>query len=623
MGNPVKLIAVERSERFVSPEECCCSNAADFYRDCRRQFHAERHFDLECNFKATGVWGGVASLVEDLWEGIRSRAPELIPRHNYELARVVPWLVDEGAGVRKTLTDAAPELERVRSYAADRASRIPHGIIDLILEWKKKSGRSDIWVLSCYDYGNAGAASQMFYAALHRRAPVDAGIKVMFGVRHSQYQEVSQALNQGAATSGPPAVMLIPDDSELSEPSGPAHWLLRTNEDGSGVSPAERIRYLSRMIAVGQVSGPTEETVKLRLFALSHYCAEGFYADALRYAQGLLEDCKKLLPEDRALQWHIAYKTLNAHLGTGNIDQASHLANTDCQLLVDGAGSRMQSNLLYLRAMIHARFIQPRDLGKGELLLAEAIRTLHPQEMTVGDYHFARVFLKNGLAMIRIFEGRREEALLLCQEGLEEMDEFVDPSSHLLHRSVLLYNAAQVYGSLADTDQAIEYLSRAIEMDPNYSEYYNDRGNLHMIRGEYSDARQDYQLAIELSPPYHEVLVNFGQCCRLQGDHLEALTHYDRALDLRPDILLAKIGRGFCLHQLSRFAEALADYDSILELDSSLWEIFSNRASLYYDLDQFDQALKDMDEAIRLNPQQAELVANRQMIFAAAQGAAC
>jgi tetratricopeptide (TPR) repeat protein len=580
MGNPVKLTAVERSEPLVSSEERYLSNATDFYRECRRQCHAERYFDLECDFDATGVWGGVASLIEELWEGIRSSAPELISRHGYELARVVPWLIEEGAEVRQTLTDAAPELERVRSYAADRASRIPHGIIDLILEWKKISGQSDAWVLSCYGYGNAGAAAQMFYAALHRRAPVDAGIKIIFGVRHSQYREVLQALNQGAATGGPPAVMLLSDDSERSEPLGSPHGLLRTNENDLRLSSAERIRHLSRTIAAGEASGSTEETVNLRLFALSHYCAEGFYSDSLRYAQELLEDCKKLLPEDKKLQWHIAYKTLNAHLGAGNIDQALHLANTDCQLLVDGAGSRMQSNLLYLRAMIHARFMQPRDLEKGELLLGEAIRTLRPEEMTAGDYHFARVFLKNGLAMIRVFEGRREEALLLCQEGLEEMDQFVEPSSHLLHRSVLLYNAAQVYGSLADTDQAIEYLSRAIEMDPNYSEYHNDRGNLHMIRREYSDARQDYQLAIELSPPYHEVLVNFGQCCRLQGDHLEALTHYDRALDLRPDILLAKVGRGFCLHQLSRFGEALAEYDSILESDSSLWEIFSNRASL-------------------------------------------
>jgi tetratricopeptide (TPR) repeat protein len=623
MGNPVKLTVVERSEPLVSPEVCRYTNATDFYRESRRQHHAECYFDLECNFDATGVWGGVASLIEELWEGIRSSASELIPRHNYELARVVPWLIDEGGGVRKTLTDAAPELERVRSYAADRASRIPHGIIDLVIEWKKKSGQSDTWVLSCYDYGNAGAAAQVFYAALHRRAPADAGIKVIFGVRYSQYREVLQALNQGGTPGRPPRVMLLPDDSERSEPLGPAQGLLRTNEDGLRLSPAERIRYLSHIIAVGEVSGPTEETVKLRLFALSHYCAEGFYPDALRYAQGLLEDCKKVLPEDKKLQWHIAYKSLNAHLGAGNIDQALHLANTDCQLLVDDAGARMKSNLLYLQAMIHARFIQPRDLGKGELLLAEAIRTLRPQEMTAGDYHFARVFLKNGLAMIRVFEGRRGEALLLCQEGLEEMDEFVEPNTHLLHRSVLLYNAAQVYGSLGDTDEAIEYLNSAMAMDPNYSEYYNDRGNLHMTRGEYSDARRDYQLAIELSPPYHEVLVNFGQCCRLQGDHLEALTHYDRALDLRPDILLAKIGRGFCLHQLSRFAEALAEYDSILESDSSLWEILSNRASLYYDLEEFDRALKDMDEAIRLNPQQPELAANRQLIFEAAQEAAC
>ena len=618
MGNPVKLAEVER---LLRPAECRCRNAAEFYRESRQHYHAARYFDLECDFDSAGVWGGVTSLIEELWDEIRSG--QLISRHGYELARVVPWLVDEAFGIRKTLTDAAPEVERVRSYAADRASRIPHGIIDLILAWKRESGQLNTWVLSCHDYGNAGATAQMFYAALHRRAPVDAGIKVVFGVRQSQYSEVLHTLNQGADAERQPAIILLSEDAEPSEPARPVNQRWPTNDDAQGLSWAERIRHLSRMIAAGESSGPTEETVKLRLFALSHYCAEGFYSDSLRYAEALLDDCKKVLPEDKKLQWQIAYKTLNALLGTGNIGRASRLANTECQRLVEDAGSRMRSNLLYLQAMIHARFTQPRDLGKGELLLGEAIQTLRPQEMATSDYHFARVFLTNGLAMIRVFEGRRKEALLLCREGLDEMDQFVESSSHLLHRSVLLYNAAQVYGSLGDTDQAIEYLSRAIEMDPNYSEYYNDRGNLRMIRKEYSEARQDYELAIRLSPPYHEVLVNLGQCCRLLGDHLEALTHYDRALDLRPDILLAKVGRGFCLHQLSRFPEALTEYDSILELDSSLWEIYSNRASLHYELDQFDRALKDVDEAILLNPQQPELVVNRQLIFEALQEAAC
>src|SRR5207248_1480612 len=118
------------------------------------------------------------------------------------------------------------------------------------------------------------------------------------------------------------------------------------------------------------------------------------------------------------------------------------------------------------------------------------------------------------LAMIRNFQGRGQDAIKLCQDGIEHLNMHLGTEKHRLHRSVLLYNIAQVYRVAGSHGEAIKYYSATIEMDPNYSEYYNERGSIFLQMGLLEEAHRDYLKAIELSPPYFEVFTNLGQCYR-------------------------------------------------------------------------------------------------------------
>jgi tetratricopeptide (TPR) repeat protein len=80
-------------------------------------------------------------------------------------------------------------------------------------------------------------------------------------------------------------------------------------------------------------------------------------------------------------------------------------------------------------------------------------------------------------------------------------------------------------------------------MDPNYSEYHNERGNIFLKVGRLEEARANYLRAIDPSPPYFEVFTNLGQCYRRMGRLNEAIEWYSRALDLEPDQPLAIEGR--------------------------------------------------------------------------------
>ena len=54
----------------------------------------------------------------------------------------------------------------------------------------------------------------------------------------------------------------------------------------------------------------------------------------------------------------------------------------------------------------------------------------------------------------------------------------------------------------AEFEQAIEYFSKALEFDPNYSDAWYNRGFCHELSGDYRRAREDFQQTLKLSPNF-------------------------------------------------------------------------------------------------------------------------
>jgi tetratricopeptide (TPR) repeat protein len=274
-----------------------------------------------------------------------------------------------------------------------------------------------------------------------------------------------------------------------------------------------------------------------------------------------------------------------------------------------------RGQLHYLLAMLYARFFPQRDLAKGEELLDLGLRDLEQADMAEETRHFQTVFNRNGLAMVRHFQGRFQEAIDLCRDGLQRLESHLSPDRHRLHRSVLLYNMAQVYFAVGEHEQALSHYSVAMEMDPNYSEYFNERGNVFLRMGRHEEARADYLRAIELSPPYFEVWTNLGQSCRLLGRMEEALSAYARALDLEPGQLLALLGRAQAREALGQVDGAMADYTAALALNADLWDAVASRAVLHYERGELGACLDDLNRAIELAPQVPDLYQNRALVL--------
>lgn len=574
-----------------------------------------RLFTLRCDFEEGGPWAGMRDLFREVLPEPGSGDADLLVKHDYELVHVLPDLKPT-LGVRNpNLTDLASSEERVRNYPADRAVRIVHGMIELLIELKERTETTAratcatcaTWILLCVDYDRAGHITQVFFRELMRRAGARLHLLLVPMISGSQdagfAPEVCQELPFAISA---PAKAPEPDKAEAGE-------LARALEAQVGDDTLISSGKVADLIRLWTLAERPDKAFQWRFKALSVFNILGLYADSLRYGEPARTQSKTIEHLPAGVRWGLFFKLFMAYLGLNDAEAALRLAEDDIGMDCEGAGEAavLRIGFCYMMAMLHARYLPARDFAAGERYLELGVTYLSQASLPERDHYFMLAFNRNGLAMIRSFQGYHQEALSLCRDAWQMLDEHLDHRQHRLHRSVLLYNMAQVYNQIGAFDLAIEQYSAAIELDPNYSEYYNDRGNLLLKLGRFEEADRDYHRAIALGPPYFEVWSNLGQCYRMLGRMEEALAAYDRSLDLNPDQPMAWVVRAQALQALERIDAAIDSYSRALSFQPTPWPAFAGRAVLLYEQGRLQECLADLDCAVALAPDEPELYQNR------------
>ncbi|MFW6722114.1 tetratricopeptide repeat protein [Streptomyces sp. MAR4 CNY-716] len=165
-----------------------------------------------------------------------------------------------------------------------------------------------------------------------------------------------------------------------------------------------------------------------------------------------------------------------------------------------------------------------------------------------------------------------------------------------------LASRAQCYAKLGRTEEAMADLDRALELDPQWSWCWTERGRMHQEAARYEDAVADHTRALELSPAYDWAYANRGHCYRALGRLDEALADLDRALEIDPQWSWGWGERGEVHRLAGRTERAVEDFDKAVELKpDSPWAIAS-RAQCMVTLRRADDALADFDRALEMSP---------------------
>ncbi|UPK28570.1 tetratricopeptide repeat protein [Bradyrhizobium sp. 195] len=162
-----------------------------------------------------------------------------------------------------------------------------------------------------------------------------------------------------------------------------------------------------------------------------------------------------------------------------------------------------------------------------------------------------------------------------------------------------------------DYDHAIETLSIAVDLDPDYVIALNLRGLAYERKGQDDLAMADYNLALQKRPAYGVPYNNRGVIHARRGALQSALDDFSLSIKYTPKFLLAWTNRARARSLMKDFDGAIADFAEAEKIDPAAPQIAGNRCITYGMMGKFDQAFADCNRLIEKQPKNVFAVNNR------------
>ena len=149
-------------------------------------------------------------------------------------------------------------------------------------------------------------------------------------------------------------------------------------------------------------------------------------------------------------------------------------------------------------------------------------------------------------------------------------------------------------------DNKILAYDRAIQLKPEFSDAYINRGNAKQELGQPEHAIADFNKAIEIKPDFAEAYFNRGNAKLELGQLEHAIADFDKAIEIKPDYAKAYSNRGNVKLNLGQLEHAIADFDIAIQLKPDYVEAYFNRGLVKHELGQLEHAIADFDKAMEL-----------------------
>ncbi|MHC4049952.1 tetratricopeptide repeat protein [Bradyrhizobium sp. 25ACV] len=162
-----------------------------------------------------------------------------------------------------------------------------------------------------------------------------------------------------------------------------------------------------------------------------------------------------------------------------------------------------------------------------------------------------------------------------------------------------------------DYDRAIETLSIAIDLDPDYVIALNLRGLAYERKGQDDLAMADYNLALQKRPTYGVPYNNRGVIYARRGALQSAIDDFSLSIKYTPKFLLGWTNRARARTLMKDFDGAITDFAEAEKIDPAAPQIASNRCITYGMMGKYAQALADCNGLIERQPKNVFAINNR------------
>ena len=641
-------------------------------RDRRQAYEAGQrpHILAHCHRGLRGPYTGVDTVLAAILPDASKRWPELVAAYRLVMLEAIPELSVLIGPAPRTLASEAPFTERTRFFGRAMIRCLSQAMVTFLREYAKlmRAANIELPVLVFDGIQDADVTTQEFVSLVVRRIPAELW-PVVVGTNGDLDAELSATL---ASHTERVEVTPLPPEVELSITESAARYI---DSDGTTDDPAARASYQ-------QLDPDTRATMHdkraelleasatpgMRVAAIAFHREHGHdpagagaaaILEAAQYCTStgftpmvieLAERGRALVDPDRDPDSYrmFSHMLIAALISSARLDEATALCN---DLRRRYAHPLIHMTTSYLLAMIHTRFMAPRDHEKAmewqnnAVVIASGLAD-ERQRLVLTGFH------ENGLALIEMHRGHLATALNLVENAINRLDVQLDPSDWALHRSQLVYNRTRLFAAMQRHTDAYQGFTTLIEMDPHYTDYFTERAKLSRKAGNLEAAIADYDQAVAQGPPFPELFHNRGSAHAELGNLERARADFGTVLDMEPDdtetllsraellfgheefdAALADLEHGLsltpddprmrCLRGMIRLAtgspaSARVDLDAALAVDGDYLAALVNRSIASFELGDPQAAVGDLTRALTLRQDDPDLLLNRGIAHAAA-----
>lgn len=197
--------------------------------------------------------------------------------------------------------------------------------------------------------------------------------------------------------------------------------------------------------------------------------------------------------------------------------------------------------------------------------------------------------------------------LVLCQMELKEFaaaDSALDVMlKHWPKESMQYTLKAQVSFASADTLRAVEWLDRALEVNPYDGSAWSMKSMVYSSHKQYNEAEDALDRAILQQPRNAGLYINRALARYEQNNLRGAMSDYDAALEMEPGNYLGHFNRGLLRAQVGQDNAAIEDLNFVLEQEPDNMIVLYNRALLLDNTGDYNGALRDISAVIAEYPE--------------------
>ncbi|ELK11308.1 Tetratricopeptide repeat protein 6 [Pteropus alecto] len=163
---------------------------------------------------------------------------------------------------------------------------------------------------------------------------------------------------------------------------------------------------------------------------------------------------------------------------------------------------------------------------------------------------------------------------------------------------------AMCYYRNKEFEEAVDFFTWAININPCFLDAYVGRGNSYMEYGHdeaTKQAQKDFLRALHFDPTYIKARISLGYNLQAQEKFQKAWHHFTIAIEVDPKSYLAYEGRAVVCLQMSDNFAAMQDINTAIKINTTA-EFLTNRGVIHEFMGQQQNAMKDYQAAVSLNP---------------------